>query len=133
MSFWRRFFPESLFPRRLDEGAERRMRLAQAKAEEAIIDAHVRNTLMFIDTLAEDMAFDRAIDTYVRVMGVPEPLAGIVATRVLVELGEELVPRRVLRPKPDHTTEQQFSDELEPVEERPAARLRGAIGELGER
>ncbi len=130
MSFWRRFFPESLFPRRLDEGAERRMRLAQAKAEEAIIDAHVRNTLMFIDTLAEDMAFDRAIDTYVRVMGVPEPLAGIVATRVLVELGEELVPRRVLRPKPDRTTEQ-FSDELEPVEERPAARLRGA-GTLGE-
>ena len=104
------------------------MRLAQAKAEEAIIDAHVRNTLMFIDTLAEDMAFDRAIDTYVRVMGVPEPLAGIVATRVLVELGEELVPRRVLRPKPDRTTEQPFSDELEPVEERPAARLRGAVG-----
>jgi hypothetical protein len=100
-SFWRRIFPESLFPRRLDEGAERRMRLAQAKAEEAIIDAHVRNTLMFIDTLAEDMAFDRAIDTYVRVMGVGEPLASIVATRVLVELGEELVPTRVVRPRPE--------------------------------
>jgi hypothetical protein len=55
--------------------------------------------LMFIDTLSEDMAFDRAIDTYVRVMGVPEPLASLVATRVLVELGEELVPRRALRPK----------------------------------
>jgi hypothetical protein len=126
MSIWRRFFPESLFPRRLDEGAERRMRLAQAKAEEAIIDAHVRNTLMFIDTLAEDMAFDRAIDTYVRVMGVPEPLAGIVATRVLVELGEELVPRRVLRPKPDRTTEQQFSDELDDAGDRPAVRIRGS-------
>ena len=126
MSLWRRFFPESLFPRRLDEGAERRMRLAQAKAEEAIIDAHVRNTLMFIDTLAEDMAFDRAIDTYVRVMGVPEPLAGIVATRVLVELGEELVPRRVLRPKPDRTTEQQFSDELDDAGDRPAVRIRGS-------
>jgi hypothetical protein len=126
MSLWRRFFPESLFPRRLDEGAERRMRLAQAKAEEALIDAHVRNTLMFIDTLAEDMAFDRAIDTYVRVMGVPEPLAGIVATRVLVELGEELVPRRVLRPKPDRTTEQPFSDELDDAGDRPAVRIRGS-------
>jgi hypothetical protein len=100
------------------------MRLAQAKAEEAIIDAHVRNTLMFIDTLAEDMAFDRAIDTYVRVMGVPEPLAGVVATRVLVELGEELVPRRVLRPKPDRTTEQQFSEAMEDVSGSPQVRIR---------
>ena len=76
------------------------MRLAQARAEESIIDAHVRNALMFIDTLAEDMSFDRAIDTYVRVMAVGEPLASVVATRVLVELGEELVPVRVLRPRP---------------------------------
>jgi len=129
VSFWRRFFPESLFPRRLDEGAERRMRLAQAKAEESIIDAHVRNTLMFIDTLAEDMAFDRAIDTYVRVMGVPEPLAGIVATRVLVELGEELVPRRVLRPKPDPATQVTFSDELEEVANRPDVRLGAVSGD----
>jgi hypothetical protein len=105
------------------------MRLAQAKAEESIIDAHVRNTLMFIDTLAEDMAFDRAIDTYVRVMGVPEPLAGIVATRVLVELGEELVPRRVLRPKPDPATQVTFNDELEEVANRPEVRLRAVSGE----
>lgn len=124
MTFWRQLFPESLFPRRLDEGAERRMRLAQAKAEESIIDAHVRNTLMFIDTLAEDMPFDRAIDTYVRVMAVPEPLAGIVATRVLVELGEELVPKRVLRPRPERTTEQPFSDELDELSDAPAVRLR---------
>lgn len=105
------------------------MRLAQAKAEESIIDAHVRNTLMFIDTLAEDMAFDRAIDTYVRVMGVPEPLAGIVATRVLVELGEELVPKRVLRPKPDPATQVPFSDELDEVVNRPEVRLRTGNGE----
>jgi hypothetical protein len=120
---WRRLFPESLFPRKLDEGAERRMRLAQAQAEEAIIDAHVRNTLMFIDTLAGDMAFDRAIDTYVRVMAVPEPLASIVATRALVELGDELVPKRVLRPKEERKREE-FSDDLPDAGEgRPPARL----------
>ncbi|MBK8248319.1 MAG: hypothetical protein IPK85_13070 [Gemmatimonadetes bacterium] len=110
-SFWRKVFPESLFPRGLDEGAERRMRLAQARAEEALVEAHVRNALMFIDTLAEDMAFDRAIDTYVRVLGVPEPLASVVATRVLVELGEELVPQRVIRPRPPAGRET-FSDDL---------------------
>ncbi len=129
-SLLRRIFPESLFPRRLDEGAERRMRLAQARAEEALIETHVRNALMFIDTLAEDMPFDRAIDTYVRVMGVPEPLASLVATRVLVELGEELVPRRALRPKPPRDVSRDAGgegdgegDDAATVIDRPALRL----------
>lgn len=100
------------------------MRLAQARAEESLIDAHVRNALMFIDTLAEDMPFDRAIDTYVRVMGVPEPLASMVATRVLVELGEELVPKRILRPKVERTPDLGAPDD-EAIE-RPALRLSDA-------
>jgi hypothetical protein len=54
----------------------------------------VDNALMFVDTLAEDLPFDRAIDTYVRVMGIPEPLASTVATRTLVVLGQDLVPYR---------------------------------------
>jgi hypothetical protein len=89
-----RLFPESLFPRRLDPTAERRLRLAQARAEESIVRAHVDNALMFMDTLAEDLPFDRAIDTYIRVMGIPEPLASTVATRALVVLGQDLVPFR---------------------------------------
>src|SRR6476469_623079 len=89
-----RLFPESLFPRKLDPTAERRIRLAQARAEESVIRAHVENALMFVDTLAEDLSFDRAIDTYIRVMGIPEPLASTVATRTLVVLGEDLVPFR---------------------------------------
>lgn len=89
-----RLFPESIFPRKMNPSAERRMRLAQARAEESLIRAHVDNALMFVDTLAEDLSFDRAIDTYIRVMGVPEPLASTVATRALVVLGQELVPYR---------------------------------------
>jgi hypothetical protein len=91
---FRRLFPESIFPRKLPENAERRLRLAQARAEESVIRAHVDNALMFVDTLAEDLSFDRAIDTYVRVMGIPEPLASVVATRTLVVLGQDLVPYR---------------------------------------
>jgi hypothetical protein len=70
------------------------MRLAQARAEESVVRAHVDNALMFVDTLAEEMSFDRAIDTYVRVMGIPEPLASMVATRALVTLGQDLVAAR---------------------------------------
>lgn len=104
------------------------MRLAQARAEEAVIDAHARNALMFIDTLAEDMPFDRAIDTYVRVMGVPEPLSSVVATRVLVELGDELVPTRKLHPKPEPVKES-FPDEIPDAGvERPTVRLGATPG-----
>lgn len=93
-SFFRRLFPERIFRRKLEPAAERRLRLAQARAEEAIIRAHVDNALMFVDTLAEDMTFDRAIDAYVREMAIPEPLASTVATRTLVVLGQDLVPYR---------------------------------------
>jgi len=78
----------------LHPNAERRLRLAQARADETIIRAHVDNALMFVDTLAEDLSFDRAIDTYIRVMAIPEPLASAVATRALVTLGRDLVPFR---------------------------------------
>ena len=86
--------PDSIFPRKLNPTAERRLRLAQARAEESVIRAHVDNALMFVDTLAEDLSFDRAIDSYIRVMGIPEPLASTVATRALVVLGQDLVPFR---------------------------------------
>ena len=94
LAFLRRVFPERIFKRKLEPAAERRLRLAQARAEEAIIRAHVDNALMFVDTLAEDLSFDRAIETYIREMAIPEPLASTVATRTLVVLGQDLVPYR---------------------------------------
>jgi len=93
-SWFKRFFPESIFKAKLEPAAERRLRLALARAEEAVIRCHVDNALMFVDVLAEDLTFDRAIDAYVREMAVPEPLASTVATRTLVVLGQELVPYR---------------------------------------
>ena len=92
--FFRRLFPERIFRRKLEPAAERRVRLAQARAEESIIRTHVDNALMFVDTLAEDMTFDRAIDAYIREMSIAEPLASTVATRTLVILGQDLVPYR---------------------------------------
>src|SRR5438477_7777717 len=90
----RNLFPESIFGRKLNPNAERRLRLSQARAEETIIRGHVDNALMFVDTLTEDLTFDRAIDTYIREMAIPEPLASTVATRTLVVLGQDLVPYR---------------------------------------
>jgi hypothetical protein len=115
-NFLKRLFPEKIFARKIDPGAERRLRLAQARAEESMIRSHVDNALMFVDTLAEDMTFDRAIDSYVRQMSIPEPLASTVATRTLVVLGQDLVPYR-RRSREDAA--QQSSD----TEARPPLRL----------
>src|SRR4051794_4439072 len=118
--FLRRLFPETIFARKLEPAAERRLRLAQARAEESIIRTHVDNALMFVDTLAQDLSFDRAIDTYVREMSIPEPLASVVATRTLVVLGTDLVPYRRRAVEGDTGT-QSAADE-----ERPKLRLNDA-------
>jgi hypothetical protein len=93
MSMLSKLFPETLFPRKLTADAEQRLRLAQARAEEALVRTHVENALMFVDTLAPEVGYERALDIYVREMSVPDPLAAVVATRALVALGEALVPK----------------------------------------
>jgi hypothetical protein len=104
MSLLSKLFPENLFPRKLSADAEQRLRLAQARAEEALIQTHVDNALMFVDTLATDVGYERALDIYVREMSVPEPLASVVATRALVTLGEALVPAATLHAVHDEGT-----------------------------
>lgn len=118
-----RFLPDSIFGTKLSTSAERRLRLAQARAEESVIRAHVDNALMFVDTLAEDLPFDRAIETYIRVLGIPEPLASVVATRALVVLGQDLVPFRRRAREGDVTED---SDQRPRLRLEDAARSRSA-------
>lgn len=91
MSILNKLFPETLFPRKLTTEAEQRLRLVQARAEEALIRTHVDNALLFVDTLNTEVGYERALDIYVREMSIQEPLATVVATRALVVLGEALV------------------------------------------
>jgi hypothetical protein len=88
MSILGKLFPETLFPRKLSSEAEQRMRLAQARAEEALVRTHVENALMFVEALAPDASYERALDIYIRELGIPDPLASVIATRALVALGE---------------------------------------------
>lgn len=92
MTLFGKLFPETLFPRKLSADAEQRLRISQARAEEALVRTHVENALLFVETLAPDVGYERAIDIYVRELGVPDPLAAVVATRTLVALGETLIP-----------------------------------------
>ncbi len=92
MSLFGKLFPETLFPRKLSAEAEQRLRIAQARAEEALVRTHVENALLFVETLAPDVGYERAIDIYVRELGVTDPLSAVIATRTLVALGDSLIP-----------------------------------------
>ncbi len=92
MSLFGKLFPETLFPRKLSAEAEQRLRIAQARAEEALVRTHVENALLFVETLAPDVGYERAIDIYVRELGVADPLSAVIATRTLVALGDALIP-----------------------------------------
>ena len=67
MSILSKLFPETLFPRKLSTDAEQRLRLVQARAEEALIRTHVENALLFVDTLWPDFEpahLNRALDDF---------------------------------------------------------------------
>lgn len=113
-----RLFPDKLFRHRLSDAAEKRLKFAVARAEEAIIETHVKNALLFIETLAGELSFDRAIDTYIREMAIPEPLASTVATRTLVGLSETLPPATM-----------PAAGEL--LDDRPRLRLDEPLGDAG--
>ena len=111
MSILNALFPETLFPRKLSADTEQRLRLAQARAEEALIRTHVENALLFVDTLSTDVGYERALDIYVRAMAVPDPLASVVATRALVALGDALTPKAA----PAGTTHDEGTAEAVPM------------------
>ena len=112
-----RFFPDRIFKRRLSDAADKRLRLALARAEESVIEAHVQNALLFVTALDGELVFDRAIDTYIREMAIPEPLASTVVTRALVELADRQDTAR------DAAASAADADQQPLLEDRPVLRL----------
>ncbi len=96
-----RLFPDVFPPRRLGPDARQRMRIAQARAEEALIRTHVENALGFVETLAGEAGFERGLALYLQALEVPEPMASVVMMRALVALGDQLPdPRPLGIPEP---------------------------------
>lgn len=123
MDMLRRLLPESIFARRLAPDVEQRLRLAQARADEAIVRTHVKNALLFVDALAPDVPFERALEVYVREMAVAEPLASVLITRALVALGEGLVQSRKTSAQAGVASADESDIGLESLPARPRLRL----------
>ena len=85
--------------RRLSDETRRKLLLAAARAEEAVVETHVTHALNLLNTLAGEVDPERGIEIYVELLGLQEPLAGTVSTRVLARLerGPETPPARTTR------------------------------------
>lgn len=72
--------------RRLSETGRRRLVIALARAEEELVETHVRNALDVFEAIGEELPLDRALEIYLDAVDVVEPRAAIVARRVLARL-----------------------------------------------
>jgi hypothetical protein len=72
--------------RRMSDGGRRRLLVALARAEEDLIETHVRNALNVIETVGDELPIGRTLDIYMEAFDPGEPRASIVARRVLAGL-----------------------------------------------
>jgi hypothetical protein len=76
--------------RRLSEEGRRRLLVSLAKAEEAVLETHVRNALEVIATVGDELPLDRVLELYLEAVEPGNGRAEIIARRVLARLeGEE--------------------------------------------
>jgi len=72
--------------RRLSAGARKRLLLVAARAEEAVIETHVANLIDLLETLGNEIDFDRGVEMYVEMMSLNETIAVAVTNRLLARL-----------------------------------------------
>ena len=76
--------------RKLSEEGRRRLLVALAKAEEAVLEAHVRNALDVIAIVGDELPLDRVLELYLEALEPGDGRAEVIARRVLARLeGEE--------------------------------------------
>lgn len=72
--------------RRMSDAGRRRLLIALARAEEDLVETHVRNVRRIQESVGDELALDRALDLYLDAMDPGEPHASIVAQRVLARM-----------------------------------------------
>ncbi len=83
--------------RRLPDAMRRRVEVASAMAWEALVESHTAHALDFIGLMEGRLSMPDALNRYLREMGVIEPMATAVRTKVLVALEDaESAGARVL-------------------------------------
>jgi hypothetical protein len=78
--------------RRVSPRANKKLLIAAARAEEALIETHVLNMLDFLDVLGDEVDVERAVELYLDRVPVHESLASAVTNRLLARLDGSAAP-----------------------------------------
>jgi len=74
--------------------SRRKLMLALARAEDALVETHVRNALELHDAMEDELSLEDALATYLDAMALARTEAEIVARRVLTRAQIHAPPRR---------------------------------------
>ena len=69
-----------------------RIDLAAARAEDALLETHVENALIFVRALRDELQPTEAVELYLETMLLPEGLADVIYNRTLRLLADEALP-----------------------------------------
>jgi hypothetical protein len=69
--------------RRLSNEAKRKLLIAAARSEEAIVETHVANVLELLELLESEVDVDRGLELYMQMLPMDEHVAATVTNRVL--------------------------------------------------
>lgn len=84
---------------RMDDRAKRRLLIALARAEEELVETHVRNALDVVDAVGGSLPISRVLELYLEALEPDEARATIVAKRALARLEREEMQRARKRPR----------------------------------
>ena len=91
--------------RRLSNEAKRKLLIAAARAEEAIVETHVANVLDLMALLGTEVDVDRGLELYHEMLPMDEHISATVTNRVLARYDSPGVP-----PAPGRRFENVFRD-----------------------
>jgi hypothetical protein len=77
---------------RVKDDLRQRINLAAARAEDALFETHVQNSLVFGKALAEEVPLHEAVDLYLDVMSIPEGVSDVVFNRSLRIVADDVLP-----------------------------------------
>jgi hypothetical protein len=77
---------------RVQDELRERINLAAARTEDALMETHVENALIFRKALSDDLPAPEAVELYLETMVLPEGLADVIYNRALRIIADKVLP-----------------------------------------
>lgn len=77
---------------RVQDELRDRINLAAARTEDALLETHVENGLIFVRAVDEEMESPEAVELYLDTMLIPEGVADVIYNRALRILADQILP-----------------------------------------